>query len=283
MSQFSLALDSSQIVSFMTCRRKWYHEYRLNIELKDKDHDFFSKGTIMHGLLERYYQNIDLGWDKAQKIACESLRADRKLLGLVDPTTFENLLARFLLYVSIHQNDLIPVVHNEKKCVELGFSYPLVDNNLFLFVLEGRVDLVAKFDQFIVVVDHKSQGRRKKFYSRTIQFMDYCLALNTSRMMINVIGVQDRFKPEYMFQQLFYYSPEVLKEWKKKLILIFYQIANAIITETFEKNESACPGKYDYPCEFCQICEETAPDIQKQLIQIKYKEREPWQPWSETE
>jgi len=282
MPQFSLALDSSQIVSFMECPQKWAYSYKMNLEPKERSHEAFSKGTIIHGLLERYYRFLDQGFDKAQGLAVESFKDERKDLG-VSNETFVALVSRFLLYCQLHKDDLVPLVHNGKKCIELGFSLPLVDTPDFLFVLEGRIDLGAQFDNFVVVVDHKSQSRHSKFYSHAIQFLNYCLALNTSRMMVNVIGLQDKFKPDYIFRQLFYYSPEKLRQWKEKLILIFYRIADSIAHEEFIRNESQCPGKYNYPCDFCKICEETDPEIVSNIIRIKYKEREPWTPWSEEE
>ncbi len=282
MSQFSLAADSSQITCFETCNRMYFYKYRLNIEPREIIHTAFSKGTIIHGLAERYYNRIYEGWNTALKFAVDSYREDREKLGLgVDNTTFESLLARFLLYASLHTNDLMPLVKDGKPAVEQGFSIPIVDNKYFLFVLEGRIDLVIKFNDLKVVVDHKTQNQKKAFHARTIQFLNYALALNTNRVMINVIGLQEKFKPGFIFRNLFYYSHDYLLHWREQLTSIFYRMANAIIQNDFPMNLSACPGKYPQPCDYCSLCEEANPNIVSNIIKIKYKEVEPWTPWKE--
>jgi len=282
MSQFNLVLDSSQIVAFLECPQKWVFQYQKNLELKEQQHQGFNKGTIVHGMLERYYKHIHESWPTAQAIVLAKVRDERKELD-IDDDTFNLLLNRFINYTSRYQDDLLPVEHNGKLVIESGFSYPVINNDRFLFILEGRIDIIAKFDSFVAIVDHKTQARYRRFYPFSIQFMNYALAMGLNRVMINVIGLQEKFDEKNLFRQPFYYSTEKLAQWKKKLELIFYRVANALILNSYEKNEASCPGKYGYPCDYCKICEETKPEIIDNIIKFKYKERPIWTPWSEDE
>jgi len=288
MSKFSLALDSSQIVAYMTCPQLWKYQYKDNLEPLERKHAAFSKGTLVHSVLESYYKNIDSGVPTATKCGLDVVDKYR-LDYLKDPKCeltkddLDLIAARFILYTAKYQNDLVPVVHNGKKVVELGFSYPLVDNDLFLFVLEGRIDLITQSERHNCVVDHKSQGRYSKYNARRVQFLNYALGMNVNHMMVNIFPLQAKFDDKNMFRQLFYYSPETMRQWKTKLTQIFFRIANSIMLSQVERNESACEGKYGYPCDFCQLCDEHSEQVYNNLIKFKYKKREPWSPWEETE
>src|SRR6267143_4227287 len=55
MNKFNLILDASQIYEYQTCPLKWYYNYKENLRLGISDTTAMDKGTLIHNLLELYY------------------------------------------------------------------------------------------------------------------------------------------------------------------------------------------------------------------------------------
>ncbi len=53
--QRTVALDSTQISSYLTCPMKWNLAHREHLQLADVSTDYFTKGSFFHKLLEFYY------------------------------------------------------------------------------------------------------------------------------------------------------------------------------------------------------------------------------------
>lgn len=297
--RFTLAVDSSQIAAYLDCPQKWFLAYRENLTRKFEKRTAMDRGTVLHGLLERYYRMRAEGKDQ-QSCYNHAISDLTRILqengGKVKDLSLTHedyvfCLDRFTAYWTYYnQNDFTPLVVEGVPAVEIGFSVPIIDNENFLLVLEGRIDFIGQQQGLIFLVDHKSQGRVYDHYSRTLQFMNYCLALQIQlgtpidRVMINYIGTQEKLVPEKHFRRkLFYYHPRVLQNWHHKLITILYRMSMAVMNSDYEKNENSCQGRLGFPCSFTLLCETLS---QPQFIQIrdtKYQQKTPWQPWLEEE
>lgn len=249
-------------------------------------------GSLMHYLLEVYYtlKYNGAGWQSSMNQALErvvEMERGNNHKGKVGNLTNEEILfvkTRFTQYVAnYHQSDYKPLARKGKPAIEVGFSVPIVDNSYFLFVLEGRLDFIADYNDLVYNVDNKCQWRKENKYWGEVQFLNYSLATGVNRMLVNIIGMQKAFKPEYLRRQLFYYSPLQLRIWRSKLERIFYTMAHAITCGSYDKRESSCCNNHRV-CEFSEICREY---VEPGLVQLKrgelYEPRPLWQPWNENE
>jgi hypothetical protein len=279
-NRFSLALDSTQISALLTCPRQWKYAYRDSIVHRYQKTEAIDWGSIFHALIEFYYNALKDGykWDEAQ---CDTLKVldgickeVKTILSKEDKKFIEQ---RFIYWVQrwTATNQELKILEVEK-----GFSIPILDNENFFFVLEGRIDMIGENKQGIKMwMDHKTQDSARDLYDHSIQFLNYSYATGLSYGIIDYITWAQTINDKTFRRQLLHYSPEKLRQWKSRLLTYFYKATNLIISNHYEKNESQCGGKFNSPCEFTQLCEETSEHVRQGLIQINYMEREKWLPW----
>ena len=287
----TLVLDSSQITEFLICPQSWYLAYHRHLIRRGIQRLGLTRGTLTHGLLQRYYTNVWRELPHSDNIASVTNQlAQLKEEVKLPVEEFNFVYLRFLHYTShyIRENLKIhSIIKNgiPAPAVELGFSIPIIDTEDFFFVLEGKIDLVASINDIDFYIDHKTQSREYNLYKYNIQMMNYALALNhvlggsLRRGMYNYIGMQQS-EPKNGFyrRQVIYFGPEKLARWKKRLTDIFFKIHSLIDRRSFEQNWASCERKYGF-CQFTSLCEEDDPRRKEGLIQIEYEQREPWVPW----
>jgi len=171
-----------------------------------------------------------------------------------------------------------------KPLVEQGFSYPLLDTPEYLFVLEGRIDVMATLNNGSAgVVDHKFQGRERSLYGKSIQFRNYAMVCDFNYVVVNYIRLHQAISEKTFVRDTIYFSSLEKALWKKRLIEKFKIIAKQRAlanTAGFEKEESACSGKFGYPCEFTKICNDNFDLISINAVKEQFfKKREVWKPW----
>lgn len=284
LKKFCLNMDSTEISSFRHCPHEWMLSYRRNLQRRRRKTEGMDKGTVIHSLLDPYYFSIGSGQNKqdSQKYAIDTFKKDAREWKL-DREQIFFLITRFSQYCAIYSgNDFIPIVKNGKPAVEIGFSLPLVDNDQFLFVLEGRIDAIVKQQGLIFFVDHKSQSREYEIYDFSIQFMNYSLACGLNRGMINYVGLQKDLKPdEHIRRTPLFFPPNILQRWYKCLVATFFQAAHALLTTSFEQRWEHCGNDgFGRFCQFTKLCEETNQNTREALIQVEYEVKEKWSPWS---
>lgn len=279
MSKFCLAADSTQILAYLQCPQMWNFAYKRNLVHRYTPTDQMDKGTIMHGLLERYYHAIIKGGNflDAQQFAIKELGEEIKKFKLTKDD-FMFIKQRFVQYaIAYSSNDVTPLK------VECGFSIPIYESNDFFFVLEGRIDMICTYrDGQRVIMDTKTQDREYYYHPKSIQFKDYCLASGINHGFINYIRWHKDVKENTFERKAFYFSNLELMRWKEKLITIFSGMAHTIMTKKYEKRLATCQNAgWGKPCEFMDICPEWVPNKQtrKGLTQIYYMKRPEWKPW----
>lgn len=171
-----------------------------------------------------------------------------------------------------------------KPLVEQGFSYPLLDTPEYLFVLEGRIDVMATLNNGSAgVVDHKFQGRERSLYGKSIQFRNYAMVCDFNYVVVNYIRLHQAISEKTFVRDTIYFSSLEKIMWKRRLIEKFKNIARQrelANTAGFEKEESACSGKFGYPCEFTKICNDNFDLVSINAVKEQfYQKREVWRPW----
>lgn len=175
-----------------------------------------------------------------------------------------------------------------KPLVEQGFSYPLLDTPEYLFVLEGRIDLMAHLQNGSAgIVDHKFQGRERQLYGKSIQFRNYALVCDFNYVVINYIRLHQAISEKTFVRETVYFSSLEKQLWRRRLIEKYKKIAHdrELAAQrsgiaAFEKEESACSGKFGYPCEFTKICNDNHDLVSIQAVKEQfYQKREVWKPW----
>lgn len=283
---FVLVLDSSQILDFLQCPTLWYWKNLRLIETNFIKREAMDKGTILHGLFERYYGKLIEGENPntAQKYAISELKKDNKKQFGFDKEVIDFLIQRFTQYAAYYllSGDFIP------KKVEQGFSKTIFENDHFLFVLEGRIDFIGLTKESTprkIVMDHKTQEKYKYLYPKSIQFRNYALASDINLGCINYVGLQQNIEDYTFKRDAFSFSSGYLAWWKEEVIKIFFRVAHTILTNRFLTSDAmsyaTCQNNgWGYVCQFAPLCEERYEQIREGLIQIQYHKIQKWEPWS---
>lgn len=286
MSKFILALDSSQISTYMKCPTQWLYSYEKNLKLKGSKKLAADRGTLIHTLLENYYTELWKGTSPtaALKMICDYVLEIRKTSELPQDV-LRLVLQRMVDYVSNYANDTFAVdtirkVDSKSPALEVGFSKVIFDNEEVTYVLEGKIDAVGSINGTPVWMDHKTQDSEWQIYPETIQFKNYALATGIKRGIINYIRLHKECKDNTFERKLMYFSQAKLDFWKYQVFCVFDSFHHAIKERNFQQRWNACQEERYRLCPFTSLCEELNPVVKEQLIQINYEDRgERWTPW----
>lgn len=300
--KFALTLDSSQINEYMKCPLMWFYHYKMNLRKRDEDSEARDKGTLIHTLLDIYYNFL------ANDPKCNPFQAANATvdifkstqstqlmfpnMSMLSVTSLEAFLCdRFQDYVKRYAfDDFLVTKHNGLSPVELGFTKPIYEDSDYLFCISGRIDLIPIYGNVgRIWVDHKTQERRSDLYYWKVQFLTYCLATGLNWGMVNYFGLQKNYDPKITFRRTVLEVPNwKIEEWHKKLIHIFKSIAYILQTckgaeETYFyalKNEASCAGAFEsHPCMYTTLCETENKAMKEILKENAYVRVKEWQPY----
>jgi hypothetical protein len=272
--------DNSQMSCFLTCPQKWAYEYIHSIEPIGYKKPALEKGTVVHAMLDYYYKAIGMKKSPmdAYKESIEVFKARDEVKTYLSKDELFFISQRFFQYVTAHlHQDFRPMVLEGKPQVEMGFSLPLFENNSYLFVVEGRIDLITQ-DEFFV--DHKSQERKYDHYKFDTQFLTYAWATGLRKGMVNYFGLQKEINQDTFRRLLISISSQHIARWKDRMLDIFFQMAQCLKSKKYEQRENSCPGSWGYFCHYTPLCETLHPPLRDKLIQLQYKPKARWEPWS---
>lgn len=319
--KFTLVLDSSQISSYLECPQRWVYSYVRKLQPLGfvEDAEAMNAGTYGHKLLDIFYRAKAKGVGLNDAIErCFAYNPDSdtcncgctidyhhtiELLGVQECSRCHKCLKfvprpfalaepirglvrnRFREYCFKYQlNDFQPISESH---VEVGFSEPIYEDHYNLFVLEGRIDLLARLQGLACIVDHKFQMKTHWLYPKTVQFKNYALVTKANMFVINYVRLQKTLSPDSMARDLITFTTPELLAWKQRLIRIFLNIKDTLLSEQPEQRWNACKG--DFPtydkqrpryCWYTQLCEEVDERMraarEAKLYQVK---KEEWKPW----
>ena len=298
MSKVTIILDNSQITSYKTCPRLWNFSYRESLRLvstKPDESRLLNFGNHMHSLLEVYYTlrtlNPTVNYAEHAKAVLElTAKLEAKI---VERYSFSSedlifLRNRFLQYVLTYgTNDFIPILLKSRPSVEVGFSKVLYEDAAHLFIVEGRIDLLAQLSSETFFIDHKLQGTARDYYNYDSQFLTYAWA-TIPRGIINYIGAQKEFTKTTLRRSVIHFPPHLIEEWRSQTLEeVFFPIARTLKSANsnlshlnFCKNRFSCSGPFKTnPCAFTSLCESSSPEMIESQKKFKYTHVEPWTPW----
>jgi hypothetical protein len=292
----TIIADSTKISTFDECPEKYKLSYVENLTPSNVIDEDIAAGAYGHKLLEIYYKEkhhgVQYAIDKCNHFT-QHLR-DKEFP--LSTETSKKVEDRFKFYwMRYAQDDYTTLTHLVKtikvdsdglpftaECpeplVEQGFSYKLLDTKEYLFVLEGRIDWIAKTQGMNLWIDHKFQFRERNLYTRSIQFKNYALATGLNVGIINYIRLHEKIKESTLDRRTVSFSPLDMKCWRENLIEIFIQMAKAA-KNGYEHRWNSCAGKFGYPCQFTNICEEHNLVTINAIKNTQYEKRKEWKPW----
>lgn len=299
--KITLVLDSSQISKFSECPMLWNLSYNRSLGLRAIEGEAAPREDMMmgsygHAMLEMYYKTKALGG-----ITQDCIDAGREVPVDEFPLTDENrekVKSAFEMYWKVYTGERMSILMGPpaKKItfdpsgmipkeewelnplVEKGFSYKLHETNDYLFVLEGRIDLMVSLDGIPVFIDHKFQSREKSLYGKRIQLRNYSLVTGFDLGGYNYIRYHKTVTNKTFERKFTSFSSFERQWWKNELIKIYTRIAHSVYGKEFEQRWESCEGKY-WPCVFNKVCNERNLDVRENIIQLNFEEKPRWSPW----
>lgn len=308
--------DSTQIDTFLTCPQMWKYGFNESLELitlgdqENNSQKAIRMGTYGHFWMDKFYSARAL--DATLSRAVEFANTELEQVDAIDQDPKDNhqfplnkelrdqVKQRLQQYWMTYSNaDFQPackqietiVIENglpidiikRQPLVEQGFSYELFNSPEYLFILEGRIDLIATMGNSgqLGFIDHKFQLRERELYNKSIQFKNYALVTGLSFGTINYIRLHKEVSNKTFKRELISFNSAELRSWRSELISIFEMMATAVKhgDYAFLRNRSACPGKFGYPCQFTHICEEPSRNVGNAIKTQMYRKKEEWKPW----
>jgi hypothetical protein len=314
MSQQIVILDSTQIDAYDTCPSLWLYGYHESLEQGEGEtKDAMAMGTLGHLWMENYYHQRALGKTVTEStenafaicLRADDLDKDPQDAGAfpLDPERRKIVLERCNQYwMTYSNNDFIPSCREEyaitidpltslpidstKKVplVEKGFSYELFNSPEYLFILEGRIDLIAPMGNSngLGFIDHKFQLRERNLYPKSIQFKNYALATGLNLGIINYVRLHKEVSNKTFKRDIIAFNSQEIRAWRGELIDIYINVAKNLKGDhkyDFPRRRSQCSGKFGYACQFTHICEEPNREVGEMIKIQSYKKKKEWKPW----
>lgn len=230
----------------------------------------FSKGTVLHKMMEVYY---NLLIEKREK-KLEIQHGDIVELAIIegrrssiaeelDGEDFEIVRDGFKENVTYWygKNSWIPLA------AEVPFSKILHEDSSLLVLYEGKIDLLIEHEGKKKVVDHKSESRKSEPISFVNQFTGYSWAAELPDLIVNKVGLQTSKKPEEKHRHIpFHYSEFKINEWISDTLYYVHTLIACTENDYWPRNRTAC-DRYNRSCHYLKLCD--APTENDRLITLK--------------
>jgi hypothetical protein len=272
MNKITIILDSHQLSAYQKCPRLFNYE-TVQQRGTSRQKEAFTKGKWIHNVLETYYNG------RIDKLSIEQcvINALAILAGECGELTKEQrqlIAPRLIQYFAYYKDE----TWNPLK-TELGFSILLYEDDLHLFVYEGKIDLIFEVQRTKMFADHKSQSWQQNLPQDSNQFLGYSWATELYTGVINFINLSASKQPKDAFRrEICNYTPQLIQEWKEGVIETCLQMASHIRESRFPKRRSGCLGTYGL-CDFINVCKQTSHFVEKGMLERDFIIKEPWSPW----
>lgn len=278
-----IVIDASQLNTLQSCDEQLRLQYILNLRPLQKA-EALEKGDLVHTILEAYYRALRLRrlkmhgfeqYTRAQIVdkSCQVGAVLAPSLQLDMATAF-NVISNVRDYFNFYSSD-----GWEPLFIEMGFSKIIFEDEDFIFVYEGKVDLVTEVaggNQPDCIVDHKSASRSKTPHPLNNQFLGYCWALEKRNVVKNEIGFQSSYGPKDRFKRfLMSYNEAIIEEWRENTIGWIQRFILSHHTGKYLRNFTSC-DKWS-GCQFSELCY-CAPDARQWKMDTRYVKGEKWSP-----
>ena len=268
--KITIRISPSTLDSAQKCWRYFYFTKVLNLEPIERNYRL-DKGSFIHLLLECYYTSIKNGNSKSIAYNETILKArDQGLKLNLENSDTEEVIKAFTSYHNAYIHD------NWKPLfVEQPFSYVLYEDDKYIILLEGKIDLVAiipPHEENVIIIDHKSGEQNRDTGPLSNQFEGYCIAFDRQEVVRNFIGFQKDENRRFA-RSIKSYNEEMLAESKEQMILWAFEIYNKLSQPmnkyTYPVNRKSCPF-----CEFQNVCTK-GPSDREFVLTNNYQVRKP--------
>lgn len=284
---FILAVDSQQLSDFQSCEQSYYFNHVKMLETNQKRRGI-NKGSVLHKVYEDYYKgklhklnHKDAMFQAMQKLHTYALEAQ---LSEEDELL---CLKKAGSYFQYHSNDLY-----EPLAVECGFTLPLYSDKDYLFLYEGRIDLIAiwKHNRRVIWVDHKNYLITSKPAFEVNQFYGYTWAISETfgekaarQGLLDCTWMGASLAPEKSHEVFIgNFLPGQIENWKQNTIRTMMRMAKATQDSDYDfpQNPSYCHANKFGACKYVSVCHAGSPQAALYEINTKFKTREErWRAW----
>lgn len=276
--QINLIIDPSVLNTFEKCPTLGKYQYVDNYKPRGRKATALERGDLLHIPMKHYYAQKKEGveWSLAVKFATDKLLKYAPKLGLADKD-IELVMTSFISYCEFYRFETWTVIEIEKP-----FRLVVYEDSELRIILQGRIDLVVDTGQVIAPVDHKSESRRADAIELSNQFMAYCYAAKSNRIIINKIGLQTSLSAsEKFYRTMLSYEDDNLEEWREELIFKVREILGYAEVNWFPHRYSSCQDKYG-KCMFHDVCR-THRAARYIKLNSQFEVTEPWDPFKNLE
>ena len=179
-------------------------------------------------------------------------------------------------YADFYKNDFWVTLDTE-----VVKSKILYQDDEIRILFKSKLDWIVDTNNGIYPCDHKTMKQNRDTLSLNNQFMGQCLQLDTTKVIINKVGLQKTLKPEEKFKRVIIsYSSDRLLEWQSE-ILPYWCKQFLIWTEGeyYPPNYGSCETKFG-KCEFYNVCESN-PNMREEELRNTFKIGAEWNPQNE--
>lgn len=269
-----IAVDSQMLNTHASCNRK-FDLYHIQNWRPGQVGEPLERGDLVHVILAEYYRARMRGKTELPEMLSVAIEAGRNRALDLALTPEE---AEYIIRVSVenlahwHQDGW------KVLFVEQPFSKVIFEDEDYVFLYEGIMDLGVETFFGPMVVDHKSGKRREDPHKLSNQFMGYSWAADLPNVMINRVGMQKSLKTADKFQrQHISYAKELISEWRTNTIHEIKKMAFNAKHNLWTPNFTSC-DKFG-GCLFEEVCE-VAPAMRPYKIEARFYKGEPWSPYT---
>jgi len=276
----NIVIDATMFNTFLQCEQK------LDLGFNRSFHSIRGKsnplecGSIVHKILEVYYQSLIDGFGRDIAIAngmiagqlyytgcpdCISntckVHTGEKYSGTVNvplesekkpykKTGYNWIVETMGQYFDFYKNDHWIPLESERVRGKILYE----DDEIRIY-WKAKIDTLVDTNQSICPLDHKTMSQDRSTTPMNNQFMGQCLVTDTRMMIVNKIGFQTSLKPPEKFKRaVMTYSADKLMEWQSETLpRHMYNLLNCHETEYWPMRHTSCEDKYG-KCQFHDVC-----------------------------
>lgn len=288
-------IDSTMLVAFRACPRKFFWEYILCLRPRGRKIDLVAGGAFAAGLeaayVARYSRNLNLtNCLMSAYCAFRHSWGDFPLEDSASPgKTFARTFQAIIDYLHRYPFDtdhVRPMLrHDGTPMFEFSFSVPLTETVIgptgvehhfplhpdtgdpFLYV--GRFDSFGTLSDKLVIRDEKTMGRApdrnwSDKYNLRNQFIGYTWGAQCYGFLVDTVVVRGITIQKTQFQHieaLKIYPPELIEKFLSQLSRDLFRLCDCYTSDYFDYDFGDSCTAFNRPCSFMDLCTAARPEI----------------------
>lgn len=283
-------ISPSSLDAFQKCPRLYFYNQNVSSFTKSTPLD---QGWFLHSILEKFYKTYLKEEIPFEQRVHETLSTARQVaIEKTDltPEQIEEVIFHAREYIDYRRTDKWTVLD-----VERPFSIPIFENDAFIVLLEGKIDLkiLDRESNTKIVVDHKKVSKSSEPTSLTNQQYAYAFAHQEllrgndeevvgtiiPNVMLNTVGFQKTKKVhERMHRFVHSYSITQLGEWLKNLHSHINELLIPFSKDSDFKDSEVWPMKLAscWNCAFANYVCSSIPETREDKLRIFFGPKKPY-------